>query len=161
MEPAVSERRGVLDPKCATYRVIHAQKDQQWDGGHPSADPLLKRHRAVPVVVHPLQHLLQYLRIRRDAIVLFHSRLLCPPPALCLLFCSEFSCVLPLSLQVRVSREQWGSKLGWGEQRSKPGSSQISVPLSKPPGLSGLCLSALPVCKTELALLCSQPGSED
>ena len=54
MEPVVSERRGVLDPKCATYRVVHAQEDQQWDGGHPSVDPLLKRHKAVPVVVHPL-----------------------------------------------------------------------------------------------------------
>lgn len=54
MEPDVSERWGVLDLKCATYRVVHAQEDQQWDGGHPSVDPLLKRHKAVPVVVHAL-----------------------------------------------------------------------------------------------------------
>ena len=54
MEPDASERWEVFDLKLATYRVVHAQEDQQWDGGHPSVDPLLERHQAIPVVVHPL-----------------------------------------------------------------------------------------------------------
>lgn len=47
---------------------------------------------------------------RRATIVHFHPASL-PTPALCFLFCSEFSCVLPLSLRFRVSRGQtelWG-----------------------------------------------------
>ena len=30
-----------LSSDLLTYRVVHAQQDQQWDGGHPSMDPLL------------------------------------------------------------------------------------------------------------------------
>lgn len=43
------------------YRV-HAQQDQQRDGGEASSDPLLQGDGAVSVVVDLLHHLLQYLQ---------------------------------------------------------------------------------------------------
>lgn len=30
-----------LNVSALTYRVVHSQEDQQWDGGHPPVDPLL------------------------------------------------------------------------------------------------------------------------
>lgn len=54
VESDISQRRVISELKLVTYRVVHAQEDQQWDGGHPSVDPLLERHKAIPVVVHPL-----------------------------------------------------------------------------------------------------------
>lgn len=61
MSPGAPKIKTALNCSLLTYRVIHAQENQQGDGGHSSVDPFLQRHKAIPVVVHRLQHLLQDL----------------------------------------------------------------------------------------------------